>query len=251
MYPLHHFVDRVDTNPAQSTASLSSQATPPEPPSACSPSITVTTGPTRAPPRRRPRQRLEAIESAMIVVCLDDTKPVTRERKDAIKSKGFGASPDAWAQLIKQLAFHRMCGRPGVTYGSAQTRKYQLDRTEVIRSASSESKAWAEVMGDAERAAVAPHLKYAACGGRAGRGPASVWAAEDAEGGGERAGALPRPGLSSPCLDGWGYGEVVWAVVCDSGAVYPVDDYEHARGRGDVAAVAQKAEKAEKDKAKL
>ena len=57
-------------------------------------------------------------------------------------------SPDAIAQLIKQLAFHRMFGRPGVTYESAQTRKYQLGRTEVIRSASKESKAWAEAMLD-------------------------------------------------------------------------------------------------------
>jgi len=39
-----------------------------------------------------------------------------------------------------------MFGRPGVCYESAQTRKYQLGRTEVIRSASNESKAWAEAM---------------------------------------------------------------------------------------------------------
>ena len=47
---------------------------------------------------------------------------------------------------MKQLAFHKMFGRPGVCYESAQTRKYQLGRTEVIRSASKESKAWAEAM---------------------------------------------------------------------------------------------------------
>ena len=41
-----------------------------------------------------------------------------------------------------------MFGRPGVTYESAQTRKFQLGRTEVIRSASNESKAWAEAMLD-------------------------------------------------------------------------------------------------------
>jgi carnitine O-acetyltransferase len=60
--------------------------------------------------------------------------------------KKFRASPDAWVQLVKQLAFHKMFGRPGVCYESAQTRKYQLGRTEVIRSASNESKAWAEAM---------------------------------------------------------------------------------------------------------
>jgi carnitine O-acetyltransferase len=60
--------------------------------------------------------------------------------------KKFKASPDAWAQLVKQLAFHKMFNRPGVTYESCQTRKYQQGRTEVIRSASSESKEWAEAM---------------------------------------------------------------------------------------------------------
>ena len=44
-----------------------------------------------------------------------------------------------------------MFGRPGVTYESAQTRKYQLGRTEVIRSASKESKDWAEAMLSKER----------------------------------------------------------------------------------------------------
>ena len=62
--------------------------------------------------------------------------------------KHFKASPDAWAQLVKQLAFQKMFGRPGVTYESAQTRKYQQGRTEVIRSASNESKKWAEAMLD-------------------------------------------------------------------------------------------------------
>lgn len=48
--------------------------------------------------------------------------------------------------MVKQLAFHKMYNRPGVCYESAQTRKYQQGRTEVIRSASNESKAWAEAM---------------------------------------------------------------------------------------------------------
>jgi carnitine O-acetyltransferase len=68
--------------------------------------------------------------------------------KDLMKK--FKASPDAWAQLVKQLAFHKMFNRPGVTYESCQTRKYQQGRTEVIRSASSESKEWAEAMLNAE-----------------------------------------------------------------------------------------------------
>lgn len=64
--------------------------------------------------------------------------------------KKFKTSPDAWAQLVKQLAFHKMFGRPGVCYESAQTRKYKVGRTEVIRSASNESKKWAESMLDPE-----------------------------------------------------------------------------------------------------
>ncbi|KAJ7816979.1 hypothetical protein B0H14DRAFT_2843895 [Mycena olivaceomarginata] len=125
--------------------------------------------------------------------------------------KRFGVSPDAWAQLVKQLAFHKMFGRPGVTYESAQTRKYQLGRTEVIRSASSESKAWAEAIARRERRAATRHLQYAA------------WAADGQgvdrhlfglkkmlkEGEDTSHWELSTSAVSSPYLDGWGYGEVV------------------------------------------
>lgn len=62
--------------------------------------------------------------------------------------KLFKVSPDAWAQLVKQLAFYKFKGRPGVTYESAQTRKFQRGRTEVIRTASSQSKEWVNAMVD-------------------------------------------------------------------------------------------------------
>jgi carnitine O-acetyltransferase len=39
-------------------------------------------------------------------------------------------------------------GHPGITYEFAQTPKLKLGRTEVIRRASNESKAWAEAMLD-------------------------------------------------------------------------------------------------------
>ncbi|KAL0961370.1 hypothetical protein HGRIS_006326 [Hohenbuehelia grisea] len=147
--------------------------------------------------------------------------------------KKFKVSPDAWAQLVKQLAFQKMFNRPGVTYESAQTRKFQRGRTEVIRSASNESKAWTESMvddavSDTRRAAlfrkaVARHLQY------------SAWAA-DGQGVDRHLFGLKRllkegetlpeiykdeafaksshwelstSQLSSPYFDGWGYGEVV------------------------------------------
>lgn len=77
--------------------------------------------------------------------------------------KKFKASPDAWAQLVKQLAFHKMFGRPGVCYESAQTRKYRLGRTEVIRSASNESKRWAESMLDATVSVRTPPQTVTVC----------------------------------------------------------------------------------------
>ena len=64
--------------------------------------------------------------------------------------KQFKTSPDAWAQLVKQLAFHKFKGRPAVTYESAQTRKFQRGRTEVIRAASEQSKAWVDAMVDSK-----------------------------------------------------------------------------------------------------
>lgn len=149
--------------------------------------------------------------------------------KEGIKK--YKASPDAWAQLVKQLAFQKMFGRPGVCYESCQTRKFQLGRTEVIRSASKESKAWAEAMLDPNetdvhraqlfRKAVARHLQYAA------------WAA-DGQGVDRHLFGLKKllkpdekvpdiytdpsfsktnhwelstSNLSSSYLDGWGYGE--------------------------------------------
>lgn len=149
--------------------------------------------------------------------------------KNAIKT--HKASPDAWAQMIKQLAFYRLFGRPPVTYESCQTRKFLLGRTEVIRSASNESKAFCEAMisssaTDLEREkkfrdAVRRHIQY------------STWAA-DAQGVDRHLFGLKKlvqqgeevpevfkdeayansshwemstSQLSSNYLDGWGYGE--------------------------------------------
>ena len=70
--------------------------------------------------------------------------------------KKHKASPDAWAQLVKQLAFYRMHGRVPVVYESAQTRKFLLGRTEVLRSTSNEGKAWVEAMEDPKETVTIP-----------------------------------------------------------------------------------------------
>lgn len=89
--------------------------------------------------------------------------------KNAIKA--FKCSPDAWVQMVIQLAYYKMYGKPAPTYESAQTRKFKLGRTETIRSASVESKAFCEAMEDVNgsdavrlerfQAAVKQHLAYA------------------------------------------------------------------------------------------
>jgi carnitine O-acetyltransferase len=156
-----------------------------------------------------------------------------------VKFEGYGknamkahkASPDAWVQMVKQLAFTRLFNRPPVVYESCQTRKFLLGRTEVIRSSSPESKAFCESMistsaTDAEREkkfreAVRRHIQY------------STWAA-DGQGVDRHMFGLKKllkkgeempkvfedkvfaksghwelstSQLSSNYLDGWGYGE--------------------------------------------
>lgn len=145
--------------------------------------------------------------------------------------KDYKVSPDAWAQLVKQLAFHKMFHRPGVCYESAQTRKFKLGRTEVIRSASAESKAWAAAMLDPDesderraelfRKAVGRHLQYAAWAADGQGVDRHLFGLKKLIKEGEE---VPRlftdpsysrtnhwelstSNLSSPWLDGWGYGE--------------------------------------------
>ena len=86
--------------------------------------------------------------------------------------KKFRMSPDAYVQMVIQLAYHKMHGRSRPTYESAATRRFQLGRTETCRSVSDESVAFCEAMADhsgavtderrAElfRAAIAAHIEY-------------------------------------------------------------------------------------------
>ncbi|KAG6855892.1 hypothetical protein H0H87_009631 [Tephrocybe sp. NHM501043] len=73
--------------------------------------------------------------------------------------KTHGISPDIWAQLTKQLAFHKMQCRLGITYESAQTRKFSRGCTKVIRSTSAKAKAVVEGM----HTTPAPHGAAAQC----------------------------------------------------------------------------------------
>lgn len=178
--------------------------------------------------------------------------------KETIKT--HKTSPDAWVQMVKQLAFYRLFNRPGVTYESCQTRKYLLGRTEVIRSVSNESKAFCEAMidskaSDADRAklfkdAATRHGQYAAWAADAQGVDRHLFGLKRLVKDGEEVPELYKDEvfaksghwemstsqLSSKWLDGWGYGEgelyterVVWlklmAVVEDGyGLSYAIGD---------------------------
>ncbi|KAI0023067.1 acyltransferase ChoActase/COT/CPT [Xylariomycetidae sp. FL0641] len=84
--------------------------------------------------------------------------------------KKFRTSPDAYVQMIIQLAYHKMYGTNRPTYESAATRRFQLGRTETCRSVSDESVAFCNAMADPEagdqarvdafRAATNAHIEY-------------------------------------------------------------------------------------------
>ena len=84
--------------------------------------------------------------------------------------KRFKCSPDAYVQMIIQLAYHKMYNTCRPTYESAATRRFQQGRTETCRSLSDESVAFCTAMVDPEvppeecvkafRAAVDAHVKY-------------------------------------------------------------------------------------------
>ncbi|ORY65498.1 carnitine O-acetyltransferase [Pseudomassariella vexata] len=84
--------------------------------------------------------------------------------------KKFKCSPDAYVQMIIQLAYYKMYGKNRPTYESAATRRFQLGRTETCRSVSDDSVAFCNAMNDpaAEekdcidlfRKAVTSHIEY-------------------------------------------------------------------------------------------
>jgi len=84
--------------------------------------------------------------------------------------KKFKCSPDAYVQMVIQLAYHKMYDTSRPTYESSATRRFQQGRTETCRSVSNESVAFVNAMADPEvppeacvkafRAAVDGHVQY-------------------------------------------------------------------------------------------
>lgn len=84
--------------------------------------------------------------------------------------KKFKCSPDAYVQMIIQLAYHKFYGKNRPTYESAATRRFQQGRTETCRTVSDESVAFTAAMADPDaspeqcakllRAALDAHVKY-------------------------------------------------------------------------------------------
>ncbi|KAK0627768.1 acyltransferase ChoActase/COT/CPT [Immersiella caudata] len=84
--------------------------------------------------------------------------------------KKFRCSPDAYVQMIIQLAYHKMYGKNRPTYESAATRRFKQGRTETCRTVSEASVAWCNAMANAEtddktrvdlfRKAIDSHLEY-------------------------------------------------------------------------------------------
>lgn len=84
--------------------------------------------------------------------------------------KKFKCSPDAYVQMIIQLAYHKMNGKNRPTYESAATRRFQQGRTETCRTVSDASVAWCNAMADHSlddkskvelfHKAIAAHLEY-------------------------------------------------------------------------------------------
>ncbi|KAI8941647.1 hypothetical protein NX059_002860 [Plenodomus lindquistii] len=84
--------------------------------------------------------------------------------------KKFKCSPDAYVQMIIQLAYHKFYGKNRPTYESAATRRFQQGRTETCRTVSDESVAFTAAMANPDatpeecqkalRAALDAHVKY-------------------------------------------------------------------------------------------
>ncbi|BGP27022.1 hypothetical protein JCM10295v2_005984 [Rhodotorula toruloides] len=69
-----------------------------------------------------------------------------RYGKEGIKK--MKASPDGWVQMLFQIAYYLTFKKPCGTYEAAQTRRYQLGRTETVRILTPESLAFVKSLVD-------------------------------------------------------------------------------------------------------
>ncbi|GAA5900440.1 hypothetical protein JCM8208_005362 [Rhodotorula glutinis] len=70
----------------------------------------------------------------------------TRYGKEGIKK--MKTSPDGWCQMLFQLAYYLTFNRACATYEAAQTRRFQLGRTETVRILTPESLAFVQALVD-------------------------------------------------------------------------------------------------------
>lgn len=118
------------------------------------------------------------VESAINTSIQDFNKVIGEHELAVFAFKGYGkglikkfkASPDAYVQMLIQLAYYKNFGVCRPTYESAATRRYQLGRTETCRSVSVESVDFVKTMENpsatneekiaAGRKAFNAHVKY-------------------------------------------------------------------------------------------
>ncbi|KAL1919862.1 uncharacterized protein VTP21DRAFT_1794 [Calcarisporiella thermophila] len=99
-----------------------------------------------------------------------DVKVLTYEKYGKERIKNFRVSPDAYAQMVMQLAYYRVHGEFPPTYESATHRKFQGGRTESCRTLSVDSVKFVKSMCDPKatdimraelcRRACKTHTKY-------------------------------------------------------------------------------------------
>ncbi|KAK8042559.1 putative carnitine O-acetyltransferase precursor [Apiospora phragmitis] len=137
--------------------------------------------------------------------------------------KKFKCSPDAYVQMVIQLAYHKMYGKNRPTYESAATRRFQLGRTETCRSVSEDSVAFCASMADASaedqtridlfRKAVNSHIEYisAASDGKGLLEPGEEVPAiyKDPAYGYSSSWYLSTSQLSSEFFNGYGWSQVI------------------------------------------
>lgn len=108
-----------------------------------------------------------AAEAAALSLIESQAMGIVRTVYGKAAIKGFGVSPDSWAQMVVQLAYARLLRaqglrRQGGTYEAATTRRFFKGRTEAIRVVSSESDAWVKSMDDAHASSEEKKTLFAA-----------------------------------------------------------------------------------------